>query len=514
MFEGFLVRLFSGSVLVGIALASANSSQAEEKFLENQPPMAQITSVSQLRDVSPSAWAYQALQQLVERYGCIVGYPDRTFRGDRALTRWEFAAGLNACLNTIERLLQENVAIAREDIVRLNRLAEEFAAELAALGARIDNLEQRTAFLEDRQFSTTTKLTGEAIFALTDAFQGSIQGSNLVFQDRVRLVLESSFTGKDLLTVRLAASSTSRLRLPGFPNNAQGNQTFNLPPGNGNDIVLDWLAYEFPVGDLYVYLPAYSGRWWDFAPTLNPVIGGGTNGRKALSIFAQFNPVYTLGGGSGVGLNYNIGKQFTISAGYLAGDDISGDPNPGNGLFNGEYNTLFQLAWLPSTNAGIALTYVHAYQPDGPLFDFGTGGAKIGTAPANAPFSGPVSSNSYGASGFFQFNPYVILNGFFGYTNARTTSGSGSADIWYYALGLGFPDLGKEGNLGGLVVGAEPYRGDTSPNDLSLHLEAFYKYQLTKNISITPGVIWITAPNQNAGNPDGIIGTVRTTFTF
>jgi hypothetical protein len=362
-------------------------------------------------------------------------------------------------------------------------LAEEFAAELAALGARIDNLEQRTAFLENHQFSTTTKLKGEVIFALTDAFQGSIQGSNLVFQDRVRLSLESSFTGKDLLTVRLAASSTTRLRFPGFPNNAQGNQTFNLPAGNGNDIVLDWLAYEFPVGDLYVYLPAYSGRWWDFAPTLNPVIGGGTNGRKALSIFAQFNPVYTLGGGSGVGLNYNIGKQFTISAGYLAGDDTSGNPNPGNGLFNGEYNTLFQLAWLPGANAGIALTYVHAYQPDGPLFDFGTGGAKIGTAPANAPFNGPVSSNSYGVSGFFQFNPYVILNGFFGYTNARRTSGSGSADIWYYALGLGFPDLGKEGNLGGLVVGAEPYRGDTSPNDLSLHLEAFYNWTspLTKS---------------------------------
>jgi hypothetical protein len=101
-----------------------------------------------------------------------------------------------------------------------------------------------------------------------------------VFQDRVRLSLESSFTGKDLLTVRLAASSTTRLQLPKFPNNAQGNQTFNLPAGNGNDIVLDWLAYEFPVGDLYVYIPAYSGRWWDFAPTLNPVIGGGTNGES------------------------------------------------------------------------------------------------------------------------------------------------------------------------------------------------------------------------------------------
>ena len=53
---------------------------------------AQVTSVSQLSDVQPTDWAFQALQSLVERYGCIVGYPDKTFRGNRALTRYEFAA--------------------------------------------------------------------------------------------------------------------------------------------------------------------------------------------------------------------------------------------------------------------------------------------------------------------------------------------------------------------------------------------------------------------------------------
>lgn len=42
--------------------------------------MSQVTSVSELRDVQPTAWAYEALKSLVERYGCIVGYPDRTFR--------------------------------------------------------------------------------------------------------------------------------------------------------------------------------------------------------------------------------------------------------------------------------------------------------------------------------------------------------------------------------------------------------------------------------------------------
>jgi len=55
----------------------------------------QVTSVSQFSDVQPTDWAFQALQSLVERYGCIAGYPNATYRGNRALTRYEFAAGLN-----------------------------------------------------------------------------------------------------------------------------------------------------------------------------------------------------------------------------------------------------------------------------------------------------------------------------------------------------------------------------------------------------------------------------------
>jgi uncharacterized protein with NRDE domain len=55
-----------------------------------------VTSVSQLSDVKPTDWAFTALQSLVERYGCIAGYPDSTFRGRQATSRYEFAAGLNA----------------------------------------------------------------------------------------------------------------------------------------------------------------------------------------------------------------------------------------------------------------------------------------------------------------------------------------------------------------------------------------------------------------------------------
>lgn len=67
--------------------------------------LAQVTFVSQLSDVQPTDWAFQALQFLVKRYGCIAGYPDTTFRGNRALTRYEFAAGLNACLEKVNELI-------------------------------------------------------------------------------------------------------------------------------------------------------------------------------------------------------------------------------------------------------------------------------------------------------------------------------------------------------------------------------------------------------------------------
>ncbi len=91
----------------------------------------QVTSVSQLSDVRPTDWAFQALQSLVERYGCIAGYPDGTFRGNRAMTRYEFAAGLNACLDKVSELIRGGTGnfATRDDLAALQRLQEEFAAE-------------------------------------------------------------------------------------------------------------------------------------------------------------------------------------------------------------------------------------------------------------------------------------------------------------------------------------------------------------------------------------------------
>jgi len=107
------------------------------------------------------------------------------------MTRYEFAAGLNAALDRVNELIAGTTDLVRcEDLATLQRLQEEFAAELATLRGRVD-LEAVTAELEANQFSTTTKLVGEVIAAVTDTFEGDTD--NTVFQDRVRLDLQTSF---------------------------------------------------------------------------------------------------------------------------------------------------------------------------------------------------------------------------------------------------------------------------------------------------------------------------------
>ncbi|MBE9128069.1 MULTISPECIES: iron uptake porin [unclassified Coleofasciculus] len=519
----------------------------------------QVTNVGQLRDVSPGDWAYEALRSLVERYGCIAGYPDGTYRGNRALTRYEFAAGLNACLQQIERLIAGGGPTGDGDLETLRRLIQEFEAELATLGARVDNLEGRVAFLEDNQFSTTTKLSGEVIFALTDTFGGDDEtfefagteidvddDTNTIFGDRVRLELNTSFTGQDRLVTRLAAGNLDAFR-PGSPtingesfNTAEAFQTFNL--GNtGNDVIIDWLAYYFPFGSSKVYLAATGGIHSDYAPTLNPYFEDYDGGNGALSTFASENPIYRIGGGAGGAISLGVGPlervlgPSTLTVGYLAGPDAA-NPGDDNGVFNGEYAALAQLNFNLGDRIGIGATYVHAYHNTGSdIFDLGggDGGAVVGTYLANNP-SGvasllnpgvlnetPTVTNSYGVELAFRLSENISISGFGTYTDAILI-GQGGAEIWTYGAGVALSDFGKEGNILGVFGGVQPYLGNTDTpgqdfrrgdtDDLPWHVEAFYKYQVTDNISVTPGVIWLMNPNQ--GGDDAFVGTLRTTFKF
>jgi hypothetical protein len=531
----------------------------------------QVTSVSQLRDVSPTDWAFEALRSLVERYGCIVGYPDRTFRGNRALSRYEFAAGLNACMQQMERLIAASEAVLREDIEKLKRLMAEFESELAALGARVDNLEGRVAFLEDHQFSTTTKLKGEVIMALTQNFNS---GNQAILADRVRLALNTSFTGEDNLVTRLSAGNAgdfnadakNKFRTAGLPvtsvrssnPSATLTQTFNLYPGSDNDVQVDWLAYYAPIklsedNQIQTYLAAFGGIHSDYVPTLNPYFEDYDGGNGALSAFASESPIYRIGGGSGVAFSYQLGflqsllGPSTATVSYFAGGEPY-SPEDGQGLFNGDYSVLGQLNFNVSDTFAIGFTYVNGFhKADSPIFGAGAGSGigLVGTPQANQSnseingligefFPGATvdqkdkATNTYGAQVAWRVTNGMSLSAFFSYTSLIRI-GRGSDQIWSYGGGVAFPDLFKEGSVLGIYAGVQPYNGNSNyfitdgdgisrevrvgSGQVPVHVEAFYKYQLTDNISLTPGVIWVNSSNQ-ASNNSQVIGTLRTTFTF
>jgi hypothetical protein len=125
----------------------------------------------------------------------------------------------------------------------------------------------------------------------------------------------------------------------------------------------------------------------------------------------------------------------------------------------------------------------------------------------------------------FRLSENISISGFGTYTQA-TVLGKGRGDIWTYGAGVALSDFGKPGSVLGLFAGVEPTLRGVSPGlrgldarplgsrDNVWHFEGFYKYKLNDNISVTPGVIWVTAPGQNEDDRDAVIGTLRTTFTF
>ena len=90
-------------------------------------------------DVSTDDWAYQAVSDLSDQ-GVVEGYPDGTFKGERNMTRYELA-------QIIARLMAKEDQLNAEQQATLDKLAGEYADELANLGVRVSNLEKKVGNL-------------------------------------------------------------------------------------------------------------------------------------------------------------------------------------------------------------------------------------------------------------------------------------------------------------------------------------------------------------------------------
>jgi hypothetical protein len=491
---------------------------------QQSEPLERVNFVNDLSDVRPTDWAFQALLSLNQRYGCLLAYPDGTYRGNRAMTRYEFAAGLNECIEQIQILIQEaSTEIDAEDLAQLQRLQAEFAGDLARLRRDVDAIEGTVTSLETDRFSTTTKLQGEASLFVTGAIgekkadgSGSELEENTVFQYRSRLILNTSFTGRDLLKTFLVAGNSTPLGA-----NVTGTNMTRLAfdLNTNGDVRHGKMFYRFPLGEnLKINIDAIGGGFNANMPTFNEFFTPEITG--ALSPFGRFNPIYRQGlGGSGATVTYNLSDAFNLSLGYLAPN--AQQPIPGKGLFNGSFAGLGQLAIKPTDNLRFGLTYVHSYHPGNRVFLSGQTGSRL----ANQPFGQTATSaNHFGFQTSYRVDSNLTLGGWAGLTLAQAEdAGIGvnkgdEATIFNWAVTLAASNLDSRGSRAGIVVGQPPKvtssDSGSEEQDTAWHFEGFYRYQISNKIGIEPGFLLIVNPEHNADNDSIWMGNIRTIFLF
>ncbi|WP_055074951.1 iron uptake porin [Pseudanabaena sp. 'Roaring Creek'] len=484
-----------------------------------------VTSVSQLSDVRPTDWAFTALQSLVERYGCIAGYPDRTFRGKQATSRYEFAAGLNACLDKINEIISAGLAdkVSKQDLATLQKLQEEFAAELATLRGRVDALDAKTAKLEAQQFSTTTKLRGEAIFGLAAGTDGvsttGVSSTNTTFSYRVRLNLDTSFTGKDLLRTRLQASNTGSYNaLAGSNSTRLSFDGFGFTGSSANNFEINRLYYKFPVGDQFTAYIAPIGAVEDIINPLNPLE---SDSQGTISRFGRFNPLIRIassGGASGLavaGFDWNFSKSASFQVAYSASNAAAASGQ--GGISGGDTKVVAQLVAKPSDALTLGIGYARAYTV-GNTLSSGLNADSLGGV--SAPGVSGINTDTVAGSLIWDITKKFTFNTWGAYTFANstgTTTAGTTFTSWLASLSL--KDIFSEGDLAALSFGQPLLRTSVTGSaqgsaSTPYQLEAFYRFRVSKNISITPGVFFVFNQGSDSANGTATVGVIRTTFSF
>jgi Carbohydrate-selective porin, OprB family/S-layer homology domain len=484
--------------------------------------VSQVSSVSELTDVDPNQWAFQALKSLVERYGCIEGYPSKKYLGNRPLSRYEFAAGLNSCLDKIGEQIAAATAdkATKDDLAAVQRLQEEFKVELATLRGRVDALEAKTKELEANQFSTTTKLDGSVVMAVQGGSAGSnvgaVSGSaaNTTFFGRTTLNFRASFTGKDELLVRMRGVTGQDISstFPGISNGLgtafyAGSFDGSTPTvqTNGNATVsFDKIRYTTTLfGDNF---RIFVGPRIDLFEIIDTNSFANNEEVDFSNGFMINNPLITfIFAGPGAGADWKISDSFSLRAAYIAGQGGRSFGFGQGGLTGSDSIGSAELEFRPSQSSKIKLQYS----------GFTT---QIGANPAGLASglgSVPQKTDVFGVNAEWAITPSVGVFGRYG-TGTQKTFTVGDANLNTWQVGFAFPDLFAPGNTLGIAAG-QPARvtsGPGTPSGTELNYELYYNFKLNDRITLTPDVQIISQPNNVAGNGTITVGTLRAVFNF
>ena len=474
-----IVAVAGGLALLGASAGSA-SAQTERQLLQ------------------PDDWAYQRLSALRVQHGCSTATTEESLNKGLAISRFSAAALLQACL------------------AHRNGSTPELTPLLRQLGQELQQLDQRVETLEAMQFSPTTKLKGLASMVLGgNSFQGSDQAKvnrsrsrfgATTFNYDLKLYLDTSFTGQDLLRARLRAGNFDRA----------SNSFYGAGPSllsileaafqeqSGPDIVsVNRLYYQFPLGKRFTAsLGPRVGQMDLFAirPSLYPA-------ETILDLFtlkgapAAYN--YQLG--AGAGLWWQSSGGFSVSTNYVAGHGSDGNPSQGGiGTANAASTGSVQLGYRSDQWAAAAV--VSSVQNLGGVIDYAT------NFTLNS-LNNPGHTTAFGLSGYWQpkqsgWVPSISAGWGFNRTNyaAEVDRQGLVATSQSWSVGLQWKDAFTPGNALGMAVGqpifATSLYGGDIPRDGNYAWEWWYKIQVSDNLAVTPALFLLSRP-LGAETPSG-----------
>ena len=368
----------------------------------------------------------------------------------------------------------------------------------ASLPVRLDGSSESD---QSTEFRPTTQLSGEASLVLIQASGDRPVPSEPLrtsLGHRLRLEVETSFSGEDRLSFRFQTANVAELDDVFDTSLAR----LSIQGDDDNQLKLSRLDYTFPLGDrTEVFVQAVGGSISDIADPLNPLLS--SSGSGSISRFGQRNPLYRQGGGAGIGLSHDVSDRLNLSAGYLSDAE--------NLLFQEESVAFVQATYEATDTVDMGLLYVYGLN----AIDSGTGSQQ-----ANNPFddrSDTLHSHSIGLQATANLTPQLTLSGWAGWTRAIASDlpDRPQTDLLNWAFTLGYTDLWGDNNLGGLVIGQPPQVvAPAAKPDAAFHIELFYQIQMTDNMVVTPGIVLITTPEGDSGRSPIIVGTIRTTFQF
>lgn len=541
----------------------AQSIDASDASALGRPDsMAQVNSVDQLSDVSPTDWSRSALDSLTTLYNCIQGYPDGTFRGNQAVSRNELAVALDACLES----LSDRTASADELAATKARL-EEILTLANSLKDVVDSVESRTDTLEAQQFSTTTKLQGQVVLApqfgvttqtpaivprpttgpevpnpvVNPAARGlpGIEAPDLgesrgTAIARVRLSFNTSFSGKDLLNTVLETGNGGQDFFSAAGLNGPAN-SFPVPPGIGTnnrpplvdlgtidyagverEVRLYRLAYTFePLSDVSLTVGSniYPSDFIDFNSYANDEAQDFSSG------FFINNPLIVTNtvdgpGGAGVAVDWGINQQLSLRGLFIAASPTN-PTGEDDGLFSAPFQISTELEYGDNfgrndrNNYAVRLQYTRSAARNSAVVQ------NVVGLNAEATFGRFGVFGRYGISinprqggdglpnaGLFEFVPGV----------------DNKANIQTWMAGAGYKDLVFDGSLLAVAVG-QPFNVNTALENYSpqTNFELFYRFPVNENLTLTPTLMYITNPlNLDVADADNSIlqGLLRATFSF